>query len=889
MRGADLSCATRLRGRRLREAQAEGAQLIGLDYLEVGDSQRTLTVYFIGHAPEELSEKSFLIEGGRRITNIRVERLDWADEGDDDSVVLTVDRWGDFSTYTLRLVVDRESAPTRPDAVIPRYDALDFSFKIGCPSDLDCAARPPCPPAVRAEPSIDYLAKDYASFNKLLVDRLSLILPAWRERVPADLGVTLVELMAYVGDYLSYYQDAVATEAYLETARQRVSVRRHARLVDYVMSEGCNARAWLTVSTDADLEIAADAVAFVTAFPGAPSAGAPLTWDDLRGVSASEYEVFEPVASAPGEVLRLFRDHSEIRLYTWGDEQCCLPRGATSATLVDGWVCEPPRPRSGPKHPRAHQHAEPPPQQQRAVQEDACTPEPPPEELTCERTLHLKVGDVLILEEIMGPKTGLKADADPTRRQAVRLTRVELTEDPLTTVKVQGTDHRRPQPLVEIEWSAADALAFPLCLSSLGPAPACELLEPVSVARGNVILVDNGRTVRDEDLGEVPIASTSPLCRGRDFPGEIERVAGKYRPRLEGIPLTFRASLPEGLGAPAFLSARVMLEQDPREALPQVWLRSKRRPFPYDNAKPDRKLLCCRRCGTAVPDEHKPCTACVACGAAIEPLEWTVRPDLLSSGPEDANFVVEMDNRGVAWVRFGDGDLGRAVEPGMDFSATYRVGNGPQGNVGAESITLAVLRDKRSGASLLPRNPLPAEGGALRERMEEVKLFAPGAIRARLERAVIADDYARIVETHAAAPGDARRPRVQRAAATLAWTGSYYEVQVAIDQLGSSDADPAMLREVERLLYRYRRIGHDIRVAGAQYVPLAIELEVCVEPARLRADVKAAVQDVLSARVLPGGELGFFYPDSRSTAWRPSSRCSSSGPSRGRTASSRAA
>jgi predicted phage baseplate assembly protein len=253
----------------------------------------------------------------------------------------------------------------------------------------------------------------------------------------------------------------------------------------------------------------------------------------------------------------------------------------------------------------------------------------------------------------------------------------------------------------------------------------------------------------------------------------------------------------------------------------------------------------------------------VACGAAIEPLEWTVRPDLLSSGPEDANFVVEMDNRGVAWVRFGDGDLGRAVEPGMDFSATYRVGNGPQGNVGAESITLAVLRDKRSGASLLPRNPLPAEGGALRERMEEVKLFAPGAIRARLERAVIADDYARIVETHAAAPGDARRPRVQRAAATLAWTGSYYEVQVAIDQLGSSDADPAMLREVERLLYRYRRIGHDIRVAGAQYVPLAIELEVCVEPARLRADVKAAVQDVLSARVLPGGELGFFYPDSR--------------------------
>ena len=36
-----------------------------------------------------------------------------------------------------------------------------------------------------------------------------------------DLGITLVELLAYVGDHLSYYQDAVATEAYLDTARQR--------------------------------------------------------------------------------------------------------------------------------------------------------------------------------------------------------------------------------------------------------------------------------------------------------------------------------------------------------------------------------------------------------------------------------------------------------------------------------------------------------------------------------------------------------------------------------------------------------------------------------------------------------------------------------------------
>ena len=42
--------------------------------------------------------------------------------------------------------------------------------------------------------------------------------------------MVLIELLAYAGDQLSYQQDAVANEAYLDSARQRVSVRRHARL-----------------------------------------------------------------------------------------------------------------------------------------------------------------------------------------------------------------------------------------------------------------------------------------------------------------------------------------------------------------------------------------------------------------------------------------------------------------------------------------------------------------------------------------------------------------------------------------------------------------------------------------------------------------------------------
>src|SRR5947209_9927702 len=96
-------------------------------------------------------------------------------------------------------------------------------------------------------PEIDYLAKDYASFRQLMLDHLALRVPGWTERSEADLGIALVEVLAYVADYLSYYQDAVATEAYLGTARRRPSIKRHTRLPDYVLHERCNARAWVQV------------------------------------------------------------------------------------------------------------------------------------------------------------------------------------------------------------------------------------------------------------------------------------------------------------------------------------------------------------------------------------------------------------------------------------------------------------------------------------------------------------------------------------------------------------------------------------------------------------------------------------------------------------------
>ena len=164
-----------------------------------------------------------------------------------------VNRPGDFSTYTLALVKLEDHGPPTGG----RWRASTRAMRRGasasrrrCPTDLDCARRRSVRRRRAPRRDIDYLAKDYASFRQLILDRLAQTMPDWPETHVPDIGVMLVELLAYAGDQLSYYQDAVATEAYLGTARQRISVRRHARLVDYRDARRLQRARLVTIATD---------------------------------------------------------------------------------------------------------------------------------------------------------------------------------------------------------------------------------------------------------------------------------------------------------------------------------------------------------------------------------------------------------------------------------------------------------------------------------------------------------------------------------------------------------------------------------------------------------------------------------------------------------------
>ena len=791
----NIICDMRIR----REKVRRNKTLNGIDYLEVGridnlptdpEDQRHLRVYFLGKASVELDKSNILIEGGQRIRDIRVihvkvRRFDRTEF--DDFMEIMVDRAGDFSTYTLRVVEKDEQNHLQPHSAFdPRYNRIEFSFKADCPNEFDCKVREICPDKKTKEPEINYLARDYAGFRQSILDRLALIMPEWRERHVPDMGVALVEVMAYVGDHLSYYQDAVATEAYLNTARKRISVRRHGRLVDYRMHEGCNARTWVCVEVENDLPpVKPDDIYFITHPDQSLSdINNLMNEHDLEQFSSAKYEVYEPVIKND---IHLYKNHNQISFYTWEGRQCCIPAGATSATLtgelIDSGISE-----NGPDCENVKETEQP----GRGLAQIALRSKVSPPEL------HLNPGDVLIFEEVIGPETGHPEDADPARRHAVRLTSV-----------TGGMDTLNGLPVVHIAWDEADALPFPLCLSVLGPAPECRVIDNVSVARGNSILVDHGKTVT-ENMGEVEEGESTGCCKGEGIPAESIRTAKRFTPSLRFAPLTFREPL-TGMKPAAYT-----LKQDVRNAVPEIRLISH--------------------------DENA--------GKQL----WLPLQDLLSGRSEDLYFVAEIDDEGYAHLRFGNGELGKKPLPGMKFEAEYRIGNGLSGNVGAGSISHAVYRNSFPDGILKVRNPLPAQGGTESEAVSEAKLLAPHEFRKDLQRAVIPDDYAAIVLKEF-------KGKVQNAVAKLRWNGSWHEVWVAVDPYGREEADQVLLDEIARKLHRYRLIGHDLRVRSAHRVPLDIGLTICIGPNFLQGHIKAELLKIFSNKTLTDGTLGFFHPD----------------------------
>ncbi|MGZ8281601.1 MAG: hypothetical protein ACXWUN_01470 [Allosphingosinicella sp.] len=217
---------------------------------------------------------------------------------------ILVDAPGDFAIHVLHIGDDR---------IDLFFNDRAFSFKQGCPSVFDC--RGPCDPepAESVDFPVDYLARDFWSLRRALLDMAAERYPDWSEALEADQAVMLLEIMAALGDDFAYAQDRIARELTLESATQRRSRSGLARLVDYMPDPGANAEAELAV------------------FVAAGGGGA------LAPVGARVWALPEGRPPIPFSVEAEVWHHeawNRIPLHQPDSDVACLPEGAREAWLV---------------------------------------------------------------------------------------------------------------------------------------------------------------------------------------------------------------------------------------------------------------------------------------------------------------------------------------------------------------------------------------------------------------------------------------------------------------------------------------------------------------------------------------------------------------------------
>ena len=392
------------------------------------------------------------------------------------SLLLTITPIGDYSTYTIELTYD-------PGRIDPFFAQQPFKFRPGCFTN-DCSpawkpGRAPVP-----SPAIDYLAKDYDSFRHVLLTAMGERVPGWQPTSEADLDQVLIDLFAAAGDELSDYQDRVMNEAYLASARSRVSVARHARLVDYHVHQGNQASTWLAVILA----------------PATPPFTLP---EDLRVWAGHPDAPADHIHFATRELLldppartRLHPLLNELRLHTWSHSVPALRAGTTSADLVSMV--------SG------------------AAQAEA-------------EALRNRINDGavrwLLIEEKRNPLTGRETGRDPRRRQLLELLPGAIAlRDPLTDTWV-----------TRVQWAARDALRFSYSFTTTCPTGR---VENVSLFHANLLRVHQGRPVRAHfyEPGTDPLPSDTPTETHRHF--ERWELYGETRGVKCALPFAPLAYLP---------------------------------------------------------------------------------------------------------------------------------------------------------------------------------------------------------------------------------------------------------------------------------------------------------------------------------------------------------
>ncbi len=221
----------------------------------------------------------------------------------------------------------------------------------------------------------------------------------------------------------------------------------------------------------------------------------------------------------------------------------------------------------------------------------------------------------------------------------------------------------------------------------------------------------------------------------------------------------------------------------------------------------------------------------------INDIRWDEAPTLFGRGPRERLFVTRIADDGKVTVQFGDGRTGARLPSGAEnLRATYRKGIGQAANVKAGQITTLLTRPLGAKGVI---NPAAAAGGADPETLADARRNAPLTVLT-LDRIVSLQDYEDFARAYAG---------VAKALATWTWSGERRGVFVTVAGPGGAPI-PAGGQTYDSLLSAMRLKGDPhVPLAVASHRPAAFQVNarLKVDPAYDAALVEAGVRAALLA------------------------------------------
>lgn len=711
---------------------------------------------------------------------------------------ITVAQTGEFADYRLR-IDDPSAAPI--SHIDPFFNDVKFSFKVGCDDNQECLGSAAiCPVDPQPDFPVDYLARDFVSLRNALLDFAAQRYPQWTSPIEADVGDMLAEVMAALGDELSYVQDRFAREAFLETASERRSLRKKARLLDFEIHDGRSPSTLVELTVNA---AQASPVQHPDDLLGIPARS--RTWATSEGGDPIAFEIGLGVRDSQSYAVCQAWNADDVSPsgalapYVFDESQVCLPVGATEM-FIKGAI-------------------------------------PHPEILFDDTTGE---GRVLLL------RTEPADPSLPRRRHFVRLIATPTTlVDPLNG----------PTTVTRIRWGTADALPFEIDQSQVqlsfnvlpvtagltqcarfvcDQMPETSTLPPVTVtaydcAHPPTPKPSPGPAVERE--GPLPIFVTPSLAP--DVTPDAQTAQRDDRPTifLVGLPDTDTG----GLG---------FLGQDLKSTVPEVLVTEIAVPAVGDESSGAdwnwvRSLI--------GADATKP----------VFTLEDGLWKRIISFTSGGVVHVHQDYATGAGFsLRFGDGVFGPTPPRGQVFQIAYRLGPGARGNVPEGAINALVV-PSHPNPDMPPfvtsvRNPVEVTDGVDPQSATEIKQLLPEAFKADRLFAVIPDDYGEQAE---------KLDFVQRAQGTPRWTGSWLSMFVAADPLGAFDLTAAQKDNLTAWMNCVRQTGREVIVTNPRPFIIDLIIDICVEPFAYASQVLALVRELLVGSGGGRNSKAFFSPD----------------------------